>query len=127
METPAEEGKSATTREVEWAPLPRKTLGIRFGVGPVDRIKKGSAAEQAKVGINDRLVELNGEPISDASVLHLAVAKLAGQQATLKMRRMAKDNEELYDFTWQVPTEFTFADTLVVRLQSPVMNCLGLE
>ena len=97
----------AATREVTWTPMPRRSLGLSLAVGPITSIAKGSPAEQASVGLNDRPIKLNGEPIVDGLTLHLAVAKLAGQQATLSLKRMSDaNNEEIYDFSWDVPTEF---------------------
>jgi regulator of sigma E protease len=113
VESVAEKDKAATTREVEWAPVPRRTVGIQYAIGPVVQIQQDSPASQAKVGLSDRPVSLNGQPIVDAATLPLAVAKLAGQSVTLTLKRMQKENEgELYDFQWSVPTDFIFPTTM---------------
>lgn len=112
VESVAEKDKPAVTREVEWAPVPRRTIGVQFAIGPVAQIQQGSLAAEAKVGLADRPVSLNDQPITDAATLPLAVAKLAGQTAKLTLKRMSKEKEgELYDFTWTVPTDFIFAET----------------
>ncbi len=111
VESVPEKDQQPTTREVTWKPIPRRTVGIKFGVGPISQIQKGSFAEAAKVGLADRPVMLNDQPIEDGAVLPLQVAKLAGQTAKLTLKRMSNDQEELYDFTWQVPEQFVFSAT----------------
>ncbi len=121
VKSAAKEGETSQTRTVEWKPVPRHTLGFSLAVGPIKAIAEDSPAKAANVGLGDRPVSLNGEPIENGATLRLAVAKLASQEATLTLKRMSNNSEEeeLYDFTWQVPEEFNLTDVAGAQLAVP--------
>jgi regulator of sigma E protease len=109
--------------ELEWKPLPMRTLGVAFEAGPVAAVQSDSAAEKAGVQEGDRLETFQGEPIRDAFALPLMVAKQRGKTVKLTLRRASGEGEvgEVYPFEWQVPEQF------VLRDSSFQFNPVGLE
>ena len=120
--------KSPKSRvDVTWEPLPMRTLGIGFQVGPVAAIQVGSAAEKAGVLVGDTIVSFDGKPVDNAFTLPLMVAKKKGETVKLVLKHAAttsadkdKSGKE-YTLEWKVPERFQLRD---VGLQ---YNPVGLE
>ncbi len=137
VERTSKDGKKTTSRiDVEWKPFPMRTLGIGFQAGPVSAIQVGSAAEKAGVAVGDSLVAFDGQPIEDAFILPLMVAKKRGETVKLTLKKAAssmsdktsEDKDALpkeatesekakslttsqeYTFEWQVPEKFLLSD-----------------
>ncbi len=77
----------AEARKVVVPPVPTKTLGIGFAIGPVTAIRKGSAAEIAGVKVGDIIDEIDGQPVTDAMKLPMIVAEKQGKAIEFKLRR----------------------------------------
>ncbi len=109
--------------ELDWKPMPMKTLGIAFEPGPVAAIQTGSLAEKAGVKVGDLIEMLDDEPIKNAYTLPLSIAKKKGREVTLKLRRSGKENEggEAYSFSYQVPERFSIVDSF------GLFNAVGME
>ncbi len=88
IERPAEKSdQPPTTHTVELPPVPIKTTGIGFAVGPITAIQPNSIAEKAGIKEGDIIEAVNGEAVVDGLKLPSMVASLAGQDVTLKLRR----------------------------------------
>ncbi len=112
--------------DIDWKPIPRRTLGVAFEVGPVAAVMAGSPAEKAGVKVGDTIESLDGEPIEDAFTLPLVIAKKKGTEVVLKLRRAAKEKEsetaEPYTLEWKVPESFVFQDNGLQQF-----NPVGIE
>jgi regulator of sigma E protease len=118
-----ESGEKAKQVELDWKPMPMKTLGIAFEPGPIAAIQVGSLAEKAGVKVGDLIEMLDDEPIKNAHILPLLIAKKKGREVTLKLRRAEKEGESgaAYTFSWRVPERFSIVDS------SGLFNAVGLE
>lgn len=77
----------STELEIKLPPVPVKTLGLGFEMGPITAIQSGSLAEKAGFQVGDVIQTLNGQPIENALELPSFVARLAGQTITLGIVR----------------------------------------
>ncbi len=145
----SKEDKKSTSRvDVPWKPLPMRTLGINFQLGPVVAVQNGSAAEESGVAVGDTVVSFDGQPIENAFTLPLAIAKKKGETVKLMFRRASKsaaeassdekaeinkivlkdekpaieDEGEEYSFEWKVPEKFLMVDS-----GSQYYNPVGFE
>lgn len=88
VERPGETEDAAPTQfEVEIPPVPVHTTGIGFAVGPIRAIQNEGLAAKSDLKVGDVIQELNGQPVTDALRLPTTVARLAGQEITLKVLR----------------------------------------
>ena len=92
--------------EVEWKPLPSRTLGFSFAPGEVSAVQDNSVAKRAGIQLGDKLIAFDGKPIDDAFALPLQVAQRRGQNVSLTIER---GPEEL-KLEWVVPEFFTLRD-----------------
>jgi regulator of sigma E protease len=115
-----EEGQAAkfTEVDVEWAPVPMKSLGLRFKPGKVSAVLKDSPADLAGVKVGDSLISINGELIEDSFKAALGVAKQKGKSVTLAFERQDKTTSTL---EWTVPEQFIFGTSDVT------LGPVGLE
>lgn len=81
--------KMAPPQEVKVTlpPVPVKSLGIGFAMGPISAIKKGSLAETAGLQVGDVIQSIDGEPVSDALRLPTHVAEKLGKPIEFTIRR----------------------------------------
>ncbi len=106
-------GESPQQVTVELPAVPVKTLGLGFAPGPVTAIRSGSAAEAAGIQVGDQLAAIDGQPIVDGLHLPAQVAKLAGQEFVLTVKRpvvgsTADENTETLDFKLLGPEQPKF-------------------
>ncbi len=88
LERPAEaEGASPTQIKLELPPVPVKSLGLGFAVGPVTAIQHGSIAAANNLKIGDVITAINGEKVVDALHLPALIGGLAGEQISLTVQR----------------------------------------
>ncbi|MEZ6135438.1 MAG: site-2 protease family protein [Pirellulaceae bacterium] len=88
VERPAEKAdQPPQILKVELPPVPVKTLGVGFAPGPVSAIQRGSIADNAGFKVGDIIEAVNGEKVVDALRIPDTVARLAGQEVTLTIRR----------------------------------------
>jgi len=92
--------------DVEWKPLPSRTLGFSFAPGEVSAIQVDSIAAKVGIQLGDKLTLFEGKPIEDAFTLPLQVAKRRGQKVTLTIER----GPEKIDLEWVVPEFFSLRD-----------------
>jgi len=92
--------------DVEWKPLPRRTLGFAFAAGEVTAIQVDSPAAKAGMQLGDKLIAFEGKPIEDAFALPLQVAKRRGEKVTLSIER----GSEKLTLDWIVPEFFALRD-----------------
>jgi regulator of sigma E protease len=98
------EGKDTKTLDVTIPPLAMRTLGFELAIGPIEAIQTGSLAESAGIMKGDQIVSLNSQPVRDGLTLHLAVGKLAGQEASLRLERKSTEGEtKAFELKWKVP------------------------
>ena len=109
---------SVTKVDVEWAPIPMKSFGLRFKPGAVVSVLADSPAALAGVKEGDTLISFNGKPIEDGITLVLSAASYHGTNVSLKLERADKTQT---DFNWQVPDEF------VVAAAEGVLGPVGFE
>ena len=83
----ASDGGSSTQLTVELPPVPVKTLGLGFAIGPITAIQKDSPASQANLQVGDVIESINGEPVENALRLPAQVGELAGQSIRLTVKR----------------------------------------
>lgn len=96
----------ATTLDVEWAPLPMKSLGIRFKPGSVVAVKDQSDAAKAGIQVGDEIVAFNDKPIEDGMVLALDAAAMHGKSAKITVQRSENGESKKIDLQWTVPEQF---------------------
>ncbi len=82
-----------STQEVKVTlpPTPTKTLGIGFAMGPIAAIQRDSVADKAGLKVGDVIVELDGQPVTDAMRFPMQVAERNGSPIELKVRRGNED------------------------------------
>lgn len=102
----SKKGQEPKTFEVELPAVPVLTLGVGFEAGPVVAVQAGSEGEQAGVKVGDVIVSINGQQVVDALRLPSMVAKLAGQEVTLALRRSGE--ESTIDVTMKAADQPTF-------------------
>lgn len=101
-----DEGNSQSEREIKviLPPVPTKTLGIGFAIGPITAIQSGSLAEKAGLNVGDIIESVNGQPVVDAMRLPMQVAENIGKPIEIKVSRGADEktvtsNREQLTFT----------------------------
>jgi regulator of sigma E protease len=108
------ENESSSTQEIrlELPPVPVKSLGLGFAVGPVTAIQTGSIAANSNLKVGDVIQAINGEAVGDALRLPARVAGLAGSQLTLSVVRTVDPANptatESIDVTLPGPERATF-------------------
>ncbi len=85
-------------RDLELPPQPNKTMGIRFGIGPIAAMIKDGPAEKAGVQVGDVIVAVNGDNEIDAFGLPLTLAGVSDDVA-LTVKRGEGDKAETIDVT----------------------------
>ena len=118
LQVERESGDSVTNVDVDWAPIPMKSFGLRFKPGSVTSVLTNSPAAAAGIKEGDLLVAFNDKPIEDGFTLLLSVAALNGKTVSLTLEHSDKAREKL---EWQVPKEFTIAGA------EGVLGPIGLE
>ncbi len=73
--------------------MPVKSLGFDFAMGPVTAVQVGSTAETAGVQVGDKIVAVDGEPVSRALQLPQLIAGKAGKTIELKVERAGADSK----------------------------------
>ncbi|MEQ1829697.1 MAG: site-2 protease family protein, partial [Pirellula sp.] len=66
--------ETKSKHDVSWAPIPMKSIGLRFKPGPIAAVQPESPAATGGVTEGDMLIAFNGEPIEDAFTLLLSAA-----------------------------------------------------
>jgi regulator of sigma E protease len=79
--------QSSTTVDVELPPVPVKTLGFDFKIGPISAIQKGSLAEKAGIKAGDTIVAMDGQTVDRSLELPSLIASKAGKSIELKVSR----------------------------------------
>ncbi len=99
-----------TKVEVEIPAIPVKTIGLDFEMGPITAIRKGSTAEAAGLKVGDKIVSIDGEPVTQALRLPTLVATKAGKVIELKVQRKiaSKEKSEKSADTAPETSELTF-------------------
>jgi regulator of sigma E protease len=87
IERSVDDSDATETVEVDLPAFPMRTLGMQFQLKGVSAVQEGSPAADADVLLGDSILELNGQPVTDALTLHLDVLRLHGQRAVLTMKR----------------------------------------
>ncbi|MFK7734688.1 MAG: site-2 protease family protein [Pirellulaceae bacterium] len=80
--------------EVELPPVPVKSLGIGFKLGPVTALQSGSLAAASELQVGDVIKAVNGEPVEDGLKLPSIVGRLAGQPVKLTVMRGSDEQIE---------------------------------
>lgn len=108
VERPGEKkGDPAKVVEVEIPPVPVKTIGLDFELGPITAIRKGSTAEAAGVKVGDKILSVDGETVSQALRLPSMVASKAGKSIELKVQRTTHQENTQAESASE-PVEMTF-------------------
>jgi regulator of sigma E protease len=98
------ENKETKIVDLKIPPIKMKTMGFELAVGPIEAIQVGSVAEQAGIAVGDQIVEFDGQPVRDGLTLHLAIARKAGQDVSLKINRAAGDGtSKTMELKFRVP------------------------
>lgn len=84
--------------EIELAPQPAKSVGLRYKIGPVLSLVEGGPADKAGVQVNDVITALNGDATIDAFGLPLTLANVESD-VTLTLRRGDGDQAETIEVT----------------------------
>lgn len=112
LQRPGEnKGDSPTQIELELPPVPVKTLGLGFAVGPITAIQVGSIAAAANIKAGDVIEAVNGEKVIDGLHLPAHIGSLAGQSITLTLQRAVDPNKpatESIDVTLTGPKQAEF-------------------
>lgn len=87
------ESATPTQIELDLPPVPVKTLGLGFAVGPITAIQNGSLAAAANVKVGDVIEAVNGEKVVDALRLPAQIGRLAGKSINLTLRRAVDPNK----------------------------------
>lgn len=82
-----------TEHQVSVAPQPARTLGFTTSLGPIVAVRDGSPAETAGLKVGDKIESINGQPVGDPFTLSQRMAKLAGQEIDLEIRREKSDGK----------------------------------
>ncbi|MCA9127478.1 MAG: site-2 protease family protein [Planctomycetales bacterium] len=89
-----QEGREASeTVQVELPPVPVKSLGIGFEPGPIVALQEGSLGQKAGMQVGDVIEAVNDEPVVDGLALPSLVARSAGQEVRLRLRRPSGDSD----------------------------------
>jgi regulator of sigma E protease len=113
LQRPAE-SETGSTQEIqlELPPVPVKSIGLGFTVGPVTAIQTGSRAASSNLKVGDVIQAINGEALTDALRLPARVAGLAGKEITLTVLRTVDPANptatESIDVTLPGPERATF-------------------
>lgn len=109
IERPGESPEDEPTQvELVLPPVPLKTMGLSFEIGPINSIQKGSpAAGENGLKVGDRIKKVNGQEVQDALTLPSVIERLAGQSLTLEVAR----GEELVEITLQAREKASFASS----------------
>jgi regulator of sigma E protease len=98
--------------QLELPPVPVKSLGLGFAVGPVTAIQTGSLAASSNLKVGDVIQSINGDAITNALRLPAQVAGLAGKEITFSVSRTVDPNNptatESIDVTLPGPERATF-------------------
>ncbi len=109
-----------TRVDVELPPVPVKTLGVDFKMGPISAIRTGSIADKAGLKVGDIMLAMDGQEIVHSLQLPNLVASKAGNLIELKVSRRveaepdakateSKSKESIeVTFPLQVPAEPQF-------------------
>jgi regulator of sigma E protease len=111
------EDKRETQVDVSLAPVPLKSMGIRFAPQGVTAIAEDSPAAKAGVQVGDKPIRFNGQPIEDALTLPMKVAGMFGQTVTLELQR---GDTETISLAWTVPERFQLVHTISMFTPSGV-------
>jgi regulator of sigma E protease len=82
-----DEKGSASNVEVELPPVPQKSIGLDFQIGPVTVVREKSAGEKAGIKVGDVIVAIDGQPVNQALRLPSIVATKAGKTFEMKVKR----------------------------------------
>ena len=90
----ASDGSTAAAKEIKVTlpPVPVKTLGIGFAIGPITSIQRGSLAEANGIKVGDIIEAVDGQPVTDALRLPMQVAEKVGQPIEFTLRRPGASN-----------------------------------
>ncbi len=88
LERAAEQaGSSPQQITIELPPVPVKTMGLGFAVGPISAIQHDSIAAHSNLKEGDIIESINGEKVVDALHLPSRIGELAGEQITFSVQR----------------------------------------
>ncbi len=85
---------NASQVEVVIPPVPVRTLGLDFKMGPISALRNGSIAEQAGVKVGDTIIAVDGQEVVRSLQLPSLVASKAGTTIELKIRRTVAPTAE---------------------------------
>lgn len=116
-----DEGNSQSEREfkVTLPPVPTKTLGIGYAIGPITAIQSGSLADKAGMKTGDVIESVDGQPVIDAMRLPMQVAEKIGKPIEVKVARGA---DEKLTFTLQCNDPVNFGVIGTVSAQFGLAN-----
>jgi regulator of sigma E protease len=81
--------------EVVLPPQKRRELGIQFKAAGITIVLKNSVAEAAGIREGDIISKINGEAVSDPTLLPMTFTQLGGKETKLTLIRGEKTKEEL--------------------------------
>ncbi len=109
VERPGEKKEDPLTKvEVEIPAVPVKTLGVDFEIGPIASIRKDSVAEAAGLKAGDKILAIDGEPVTNALQLPSVIASKAGKTIELKVLRdvVTTGSEQTFQLTASEKPQF---------------------
>ncbi|MCC6510075.1 MAG: site-2 protease family protein [Pirellulaceae bacterium] len=113
--------------KISLPPVPVKTLGIGFAMGPITAVRKDSVAEVAGIKVGDILEKVAGQPVTDAMHLPMQVAEKIGSPIEFVVRRPAdkaakESTDQTLTFTMEAPTPVAFGSIGRVSAQFGLEN-----
>lgn len=135
VERPGEKaGDPSTSLSVVLPPLPVKSLGLGFKMGPVTAFQAGSPAKKAGLKVGDIIQSINGQEIENALAVPVMAGKLAGQDLVLSVLRPSSDAAdepgetpagETLEITFENVPDATF-DTIAWRSGELTLGGVGV-
>ncbi|MDA1039896.1 MAG: site-2 protease family protein [Planctomycetota bacterium] len=118
----ADNADAGRALEIVLPPQPRRTLGIVMKAGPVKAVQAGSPAVAAGFRAGDRLVALNGEPITDVLGLDALLRHKVGESVKISVNRDGAEPATLS----VVPREVTWIEEPRWPASPVAISSLGL-
>ena len=123
LELEREDGSKHT---VEMPPQKSKTIGLTFGIGPIQAIAKNSPAMKAGLKKGDEIVAVDDQEVADAFGLPVALA-MAGDSVTLKVRRKNGDDVEIVEVNLEKSTSPQTVNPLTGTAGEIASNSFGFS
>ena len=108
--------------EITLPPQPRRTLGIVMAAGPVKAVQAASPAAAAGFRPGDRLVSIDGQPITDVLAIDALLRHKVGERVAVEVTRDAAEPAMLS----VVPREVTWIEEPRWPASPVAISSLGL-